>query len=73
LVYTLLSEPKIQEASRRWPFSKENVHWLYDEFDINQGGSQRHDVRVSNGKTIQLTFRDVQLIKDKVDAELEVA
>jgi hypothetical protein len=73
LVYTLVSDPKIYDVKRRWPFSKKNAHWLYDEFDVDQHGNQHHDALLSNGKSIVLIFRDVQLIKDQIGAGLEVA
>lgn len=73
LVYTLAKEPQIHEAKANWRFSKKQVHWLYDEFDIDSQGNQQHEVLLSNGKIITLRFRDVQLMIDKRAADLDVA
>jgi len=73
LVYILAKEPRFQEAGERWPFSKKNVHWLYDEFDVDSDGNQQHEVLLSNGKSITFQFKDLQLIKDQVDVNLDVA
>ncbi len=64
LVYMLAKEPRIQEYAGHWPFSKKNVHWLYDEFDVDTDGSLSHEILLSDGKSITLNFKDVQLIKD---------
>ena len=37
LVYTLAKEPDIHEVKPLWRFSKEQVHWLYDEFGYRTG------------------------------------
>jgi hypothetical protein len=73
LVYMLAKEPKFREVGEQWPFSKKTVHWLYDEFDIDSDGNQQHEVLLSNGKSITFQFKDVQLIKDHVDINLDVA
>ncbi|HEY2251413.1 MAG TPA: hypothetical protein VGH74_10150 [Planctomycetaceae bacterium] len=73
LVYTLAKDPHIHAAQPNWPFSKKQVHWLYDEFDIDAHGNQQHAVLLSNGKIITLQFRDVQLMTDKDAADLDVA
>jgi hypothetical protein len=73
LVYTLAEEPQVHEAKPHWRFSKKQVHWLYDEFDIDSHGNQQHEILLSNGKIIKLRFRDVQLMTDKRGADLDVA
>ena len=73
LVYTLAREPELRDAKPHWRFSKKQVHWLYDEFDIDSRGNQQHEVLLSNGKIIKLRFRDVQLMTDKFQADLDVA
>ncbi len=73
LVYMLAKEPQIREFNDRWPFSKKNVHWLYDEFDVEPNGNMLHDVLLSDGKTISFEFKDVQLIKEHVDLDRDVA
>jgi len=73
LVYTLAKKPEIHATKPHWRFSKKQVRWLYDEFDIDSRGNQQHEVLLSNGKIIKLRFRDVQLMTDKCDADLDVA
>jgi hypothetical protein len=59
LVYMLLQEPLIEEFAP-WPFSKEHVHWLYDEFDVQSGGGYQHQVLLSDGRVVTLRFRDIR-------------
>jgi hypothetical protein len=73
LVYTLAKEPRVEDSRHRWPFSKRNVHWLYDEFDIEPNGDLSHAILLSDGRSIVIDFKDVQLIKDHRDASLDVA
>lgn len=73
LVYMLAKEPDVREFKDHWPFSKKDVHWLYDEFDISTHGNLLHEVLLSDGKSILFEFKDVQLIKDHGDVSLDVA
>jgi len=63
LVYLLAQEPLIEEVKNDWPFSKERVHWLYDEFDFDAEGRQTHEVLLSNGRIIRLTFYELTHIE----------
>ncbi|MEX1095128.1 MAG: hypothetical protein WED34_03715 [Planctomycetales bacterium] len=73
LVYVLAEEPLIQEVKVNWPFSKENVHWLYDEFDVDQNGIQQHEILLSNGRLITLRFHEMQQIQHEIHAPSAVA
>ena len=66
LVYLLAEDPLIQEVDGPWPFSKEKVHWLYDEFDLRADGTQQHEVLLSNGRILTLRFEVVQELKHEM-------
>jgi hypothetical protein len=66
LVYFLAEQPLTQQVSGSWPYSKEQVHWLYDEFDVDEGGVQQHEVLLSNGQLVTLRFHDMQIIKHDI-------
>ena len=67
LVYLLDMQPLIQESPPRWPFSKDQVHWLYDEFDVDQCGLQQHEVLLSNGQILTLRFHEMQIIEHQIE------
>lgn len=73
LVYLLAQEPLIQEVEQPWPFSKAEVHWLYDEFSLDADGRQQHEVLLSDGRVIKLNFHDLQLFKHEFGGRLAVA
>jgi hypothetical protein len=73
LIYLMAEEPLIHEIQQPWPFSKENAHWLYDEFDVDATGQQRHEVLLSNGRIITLRFHAVQLVTHAVGDKTAVA
>jgi hypothetical protein len=60
LFYWLLKDPKFEEV-KSWPFSTNAVTWLYDEFDAQPGGEQQHEVFLSNGQIITLSFYELWL------------
>lgn len=67
LVYLLADQPLTRVVDFEWPFSTEQVHWLYDEFDIDENGLQRHEILLSNGQIVTLRFFEVQFIQHKVE------
>ena len=73
LVYMLAQEPHVHEPKGNWPFSKKDVHWLYDEFDVERNGNLRHEVLLSDGRRITFQFKDMQLIVDRGDVDRNVA
>lgn len=66
LVYYLAEEPLIQAAEREWPYSKQQVHWLYDEFDVSDDGLQQHEILLSNGHVTKLRFYEMQVLDHKI-------
>jgi hypothetical protein len=72
LVYILIHEPSIQELAQ-WPFSKEKVHWLYDEFDAHPDGRQQHEILFSDGRVFTLKFRDMSLMRMRQTSETIVS
>jgi hypothetical protein len=73
LLYVMAAEPVIEEVKERWPYSKEGVHWLYDEYDVDADGQLRHEILLSNGRLIKLKFHAAQLIKQAFNGQLAVA
>jgi hypothetical protein len=67
LVYYLAEQPTTREIAREWPFSKKQVHWLYDEFDADEEGIQQHEVLLSNGQVLNLRFHEMQVIKHDIE------
>jgi hypothetical protein len=53
------------------PFSKSNVHWLYDEVDWSEAGKNRfiHRILLSDGRVIVIPFTNVGIHELKVHAE----
>ncbi|HET6884489.1 MAG TPA: hypothetical protein VFI31_30325 [Pirellulales bacterium] len=73
LVYFLAEQPSIEQAKSRWPYSKKQVHWLYDEFDVDERGVQQHEVLLSNGQIVTLRFHEMQIIEHSVEEPALVA
>lgn len=67
LVYLLAEQPLTQQVTVEWPYSKEQVHWLYDEFDIDEAGMQQHEVLLSNGQIVILRFHEMQIIQHHIE------
>ena len=61
--YFLAEEPLAQEVSEPWPFSKEKVHWLYDEFDLRPDGIFQHEVLLSNAHILTLRFHELRMLE----------
>jgi hypothetical protein len=66
LVYLLAEQPSTRQVVSEWPFSKEQVHWLYDEFDV-EDGVQQHEILPSNGQVVTLRFHDMQSIMHGIE------
>jgi len=62
LFYLLFKDPLIEEV-KSWPFSSKTVDWLYDEFDIQPDGGQQHEVLLSDGRVLTLSFYEMWLYK----------
>lgn len=62
LVYLLAKNPLITKI-KSWPFSSKAVRWLYDEFDADAKGVQRHEVLLSDGRIWTLNFSRIVLFE----------
>lgn len=67
LVYLLAEQPLTRQVNVEWPYSKDQVHWLYDEFDVDESGFQKHEVLLSNGQIVTLRFHEMQVIQHNID------
>jgi hypothetical protein len=69
--YSLWGKVHESTAVAKWPFSKENVHWLYDEFDIARRGSRRfiHRILLSDGRILVVPFSDLGVQRMTMNAE----
>ena len=67
LAYFLAEEPLAQEGSESWPFSRDKVHWLYDEFDVRPNGTLQHEVLLSNGHILTLRFYELRLLEHEFE------
>ena len=61
LIYVLWEEIREYPSPEKWPFSKSNTHWLYDEVDV---ASERphaflHRVLLSDGRVLEIPFLSV--------------
>jgi hypothetical protein len=68
LVYGLTEEPLIQQVAPPWPYSKEKVHWLYDEFSVDARGAQQHEILLSHGRLVSLKFQDLHIFRHQTSA-----
>jgi hypothetical protein len=62
LVYHLSGRVEEQSPpSDEWPFSKQRVHWLYDEIDLDasHGAGFLHRILLSDGRTLEIPFNSV--------------
>lgn len=73
LIYFLAEQPLTHQVDSDWPFSKEHVHWLYDEFDVDEAGRQRHEVLLSNGQIVTLRFHEMQVVQHNVEEPVFVS
>lgn len=67
LVYLLSEQPLTRQVSVEWPYSKDQVHWLYDEFDVDKSGLQQHEVLLSNGQILTLRFHEMQVVQHHIE------
>jgi hypothetical protein len=73
LIYLLAEEPLIQQVREPWPFSRERVHWLYDEFSLTENGIQQHEILLSNGRVLLFRFHELKIIDHKEHEAVAVA
>lgn len=66
LVYLLAEQPLTEAFDGEWPYSTAQIHWLYDEFDVDKTGVQQHEVMLSNGQIVTLRFHEMQIIRHDV-------
>jgi hypothetical protein len=61
LIYQLWETPRRREYEGRWPFSKRNPHWLYDEVDVAPSAEGRflHRILFSDGLVLEIPFKSV--------------
>ncbi|MFO0970373.1 MAG: hypothetical protein U0793_32895 [Gemmataceae bacterium] len=60
LIYSLWDQVTEAKAPKRWRFSKERVHWLYDEIDQHAPGQFfSHTILLSDGKVVRVPFVSV--------------
>jgi hypothetical protein len=59
----LSEEMQVSLSPPDWPFSRQRVHWLYDEFDLIGGDRVRsprtrlvHRILFSNGVVVEIPF-----------------
>lgn len=68
LVYGLTEEPLMQQVQPDWPYSKKKVHWLYDEFSVDERGVQQHEILLSHGRVVSLKFQDLHVFRPEAAA-----
>jgi hypothetical protein len=61
LQYTLSGEPSIETPVASDVFYRGSPVWLYDELDVVEPGVFSHEIFVSDGRVIRLTFREFQI------------
>ncbi len=61
IIYVLSDRVREQSPAPDWPFSKQRVHWLYDEVDMLTGdrGIFVHRVLLSDGRVLEIPFMSV--------------
>ena len=67
LLYYLAEQPLVETVDREWPYSKQQVHWLYDEFDVAEDGTPRHEILLSNGQIMTLRFHELELMQHTIE------
>lgn len=61
LQYAVTAEPVIDTPLHSDAFNKVQPIWLYDEIDVVEPGVFSHEIFVSDGRVIRLTFREFQM------------
>jgi hypothetical protein len=56
LIYVLAHEPTLSASHAAAVFSPTAIHWLYDEVDATSGSVFRHELLLSNGRTLSMKF-----------------
>jgi hypothetical protein len=59
LIYFLWDKIRKRPAEE-WPFSRDRLHWLFDEIDVvSNGGPFVHRILLSNGTAFEIPFASV--------------
>lgn len=63
LIYLLSGDVRSHVPVRKWPFSKQRPHCLYDEVDIGlkQRGPFVHRLLISDGRVLEIPFLSVSI------------
>jgi hypothetical protein len=79
LNYFLCDSPKEFKPKKDWPFSKDQLHWLYDEVAVNEDGhtatappSFVHRVLLSDGSELEIPFIDLILDRFRLRTSQDV-
>jgi len=70
LLYFSREEPFIDRPRSNWRFSKEEVHWLYDEVDVSDE-ALTHEILLSDGRVLAVRFHTFDVVK--IPAAIEAA
>jgi hypothetical protein len=65
LIYLAPKEPFVTQPVEKWRFSRQGVHWLYDEVDVAPDGLFSHDILLSDGRVISLRFSNFDVMKSR--------
>lgn len=67
LWYALAGRLRIISTPKEWSFSKQRLHWLYDELDFAQNKkSFVHRILLSDGTTMVIPFSNCQVVEASV-------
>jgi hypothetical protein len=68
LIYRLCGSVRQNRPLKKWPFSKELPHWLYDEIDLalEPTNAFMHSILLSDGRVLEIPFWSV--IKHRIPA-----
>lgn len=63
LIYTIWDHVRESQMESDWPFSKERLHWMYDEIDLapNRNELFVHRILFSDGSVVEIPFRSVMI------------
>jgi hypothetical protein len=68
LQYAATEEPVVETPLPAEKFPQGQPHWLYDEIDVIEPGVYSHEILLSDGRVIQLRFRELRFHLAKVVA-----
>jgi hypothetical protein len=64
-----IEQPVLEEKHWGPGFHEENVIWLYDEFDIDDLGRFVHNILLSDGLEMQITFKKMTWLRARIEEE----